>query len=168
VGGIDAGIEFPVQRAAAGLTPEASCAGGTAAMTFGVLSAAASHLQRDAHPATMQAAKSEVEAIALDFENGVARSRCSFHKRLYTFVEQYGETGLLSGTFSSLQAQGLPEERADFFRDPWNSPYWLRDRCNRASGKRHFFVYSFGPNRRRESSPTEILRDDIGLYIRPK
>jgi hypothetical protein len=80
-------------------------------------------------------------------------------------VEEYEERGLLEGSFSALQSQGLPSERAEFFLDPWNSPYWLRDRCDRASNQRIVFVYSFGPNRRRDSSRTEILGDDVGAYV---
>jgi cell division protein FtsW (lipid II flippase) len=134
-------------------------------LILGQLSAVASRAQRSAHPATMQAAHSEVEAIAIDFLTGLAHSNCNLHKRLYTFVEEYEERGLLEGSFSALQSQGLPSERAEFFLDPWNSPYWLRDRCDRASNQRIVFVYSFGPNRRRDSSRTEILGDDVGAYV---
>ena len=83
----------------------------------------------------------------------------------YTFQEKYAQTYLFEGNFSALQSQGLPEERAEFFLDPWNSPYWIRDRCDSDSGERFVFVYSFGPNRRRDSSRTEILGDDIGTYV---
>jgi hypothetical protein len=116
----------------------------------------------------MQAARTEVEAISRDFESGLARSRCNLHKRLYTFVEEYGQTKLYRGSYSSLQSQGLPKERAEFFLDPWNSPYWIRDRCDRQSDTRIMFIYSFGPNRRRDSSRTELLGDDIGSFISPR
>ncbi len=135
---------------------------------LGLISGAASRAQRIAHPDNLAAASSEVEAISRDFATGLARSRCNLHKRLYTFVEEYGQTALFNGSFSRLQSQGLPEERAEFFLDPWNSPYWIRDRCDRKSNRRIMFVYSFGPNRRRDSSRTEILGDDIGSYISAK
>lgn len=138
-----------------------------ATIVLGLLSGAASRMQRDVHPAIMQAAKDEVEAIRRDFESGRANTRCNLHKRLYTFVVQYNETGLLNGEFAALQTQGLPAERADFLLDPWNSPYWLRDRCDRRTGKRYTFVYSFGPDRNRDSTETEILGDDVGAYINP-
>jgi hypothetical protein len=139
-----------------------------AVIGLGILSATVSRAARGEHPANMQAAKTEVEAISRDFESGLARSRCSLHKRLYTFVEEYDQPNLYSGSFSSLQSQGLPKERAEFFLDPWNSPYWIRDRCNRRTDTRVMFIYSFGPNRRRDSSRTEILGDDIGSYISPE
>ncbi len=139
-----------------------------AVIGLGLISGAASRAQQNAHPANLQAAMSEVEAIARDFEDGLAESDCNLHKRVYTFVEDYDQIDLYDGSFAALQAQGLPEERADFFLDPWNSPYWIRDRCVRRTDERILFVYSFGPNRRRDSSRTEILGDDIGAHISPQ
>ncbi len=136
-----------------------------AILGLGLISGAVSRAQRNAHPTNLLAAKNEVEAIAGDFKSGLARSRCNLHKRLYTFVEEYEQTNLFKGSFAGLQSQGLPKERAEFFLDPWNSPYWIRDRCDQQSNKRLIFVYSFGPNRRRDSTRTEILGDDIGTYI---
>ncbi len=134
-------------------------------IVLGSLSGAASRAQRDVHPDILKAAQTEVEAIKRDFESGRVKISCSKHKRLYTYMVQYGEDGLLRGEFARLQNQGLPAERADYFLDPWNSPYWIRDRCDRRTGKRHVFVYSFGPDRNRDSTDTEILGDDIGAYI---
>ena len=136
-----------------------------AVISLGLLTAAFTRAERDEHPANMQAAQTEVEAISRDFESGLAESRCNLHKRLYTFVEEYDQEDLYRGSYSSLQSQGLPKERAEFFLDPWNSPYWIRDRCNRKADTRIMFVYSFGPNRRRDSSRTELLGDDIGSHI---
>lgn len=138
-----------------------------ATLALGLISSTASRAQRDAHPATLEAAQAEVEAIRRDFESGRVRSRCSIHKRLYTFVVQYDQPNLLRGEFASLKSQGLPEERADFLLDPWNSPYWIRDRCDRETRRRVVFVYSFGPNRRRDSTVLEIKGDDVGAYITP-
>lgn len=136
-----------------------------AVVSLGLVTGAVSRAQRDAHPENLAAARDEALAIAADFESGLAQSRCNLHKRLYTFVEQYGQDGLLRGGFAALQSQGLPAERAAYFLDPWNSPYWIRDRCDARGGKRFVFVYSFGPNRRRDSTPTELLGDDIGAFI---
>ena len=134
-------------------------------IALGLITGTVSRAARDAHPENRQAAKIEVEAISRDFENGFAATRCNLHKRLYTFVIEYEQTDLLTGSYSQLQSQGLPAERAEFFLDPWNSPYWIRDRCDRQSNKRVTFVYSFGPDRKRNSTPTEILGDDIGHII---
>lgn len=140
---------------------------GAITLALGLLSSVGSRAQRDAHPETMAAARAEIAALEQDFESGRVVSRCSLHKRLYTFVQQYDQPNLLSGAFAQLERQGLPAERAEFLLDPWNSPYWIRDRCDRRSGRRVVFVYSFGPNRRRESTVFEIGGDDIGAYISP-
>lgn len=136
-----------------------------AVFALGLLGAAVTRWQRDTDPALLEAARIEVEAISRDFEDGYAESECNLHKRLYTFVVEHEQGGIYSGSFSALQSQGLNEDRADFFLDPWNSPYWIRDRCDRETNQRTTFVYSFGPNRIRDSSRTEILGDDIGAVI---
>ena len=136
-----------------------------AVLGLGLVNGAMSRAQRNVDPANLQAVEIEVEAIARDFESGLASSRCNLHKRVYSFVEKYNQTGLFRGDFAGLKSQGLAEERAEFFLDPWNSPYWIRDRCERSANRRLIFVYSFGPNRRRDSTRTEILGDDIGAHI---
>ncbi len=136
-------------------------------MALGLASAAATRMQRDEHPATMAAAQAEVEAIKRDFESGRVKARCNVHKRLYSYVVKYEQFGLQQGEFASLVSQGMPEERAEFLLDPWNSPYWIRYRCNRKTQTEVFFVYSFGPDRRRQSTKTEIGGDDVGAYISP-
>lgn len=136
-----------------------------AVIGLGLISGTFSRAQRDARPENLQAAGIEAEAISHDFESGLVITSCNLHKRIYTFVKEYGATNLFKGSYSQLQPLGLPEERAEFFLDPWNSPYWIRDRCDPQTNKRVTFIYSFGPNRRRDSTPTEIHGDDIGSYI---
>lgn len=87
------------------------------------------------------------------------------HKRLYSFVAKYEQTYLNEESFAQLTMQGLPVARAEFFLDPWNSPYWIRDVCASMNEPRMMVVYSFGPNRRRDSSRDEILGDDLGEYL---
>ncbi len=139
-----------------------------AVVTLGFVTAAAASHQRQVHPGNVVAVKSELSALTEDFESGRVRLRCSLHKRLYTFVREYDQTYLNSGAFSELNLQGMPKERAEFFLDPWNSPYWIRDRCASRNSVRTTFVYSLGPNRRRDSTRTEIHGDDIGSYISAK
>ncbi len=133
---------------------------------LGLLGAWFTRTQRASDPALIETAKAEAGALQRDFLDGRATTECNRHKRLYTFLNQYKQFGLLEGQFVALEAQGLPEARARFFLDPWNSPYWLRDRCSKSRGRRLTFVYSFGPNRRRDTSRYEILGDDIGAWIR--
>jgi len=136
-----------------------------AVIGLGLVTAIAARHQRQVHPGNVVAVKSELSALKEDFESGRVRRRCGLHKRLYTFVEKYDQTSLYIGAFSQLTRQGLPEERAEFFLDPWNTPYWIRERCDSRSGKRTAFVYSMGPNRRRDSTREQILDDDIGEYL---
>ena len=81
---------------------------------------------------------------------------------MYSYVEKYDRSELLTGEFSRLQQQGLPEARAEFFIDPWGAPYWVRHQCSSEPWRQTVFIYSFGPNRRRDSGRWNILRDDVG------
>ena len=78
-------------------------------------------------------------------------------------MESYGEEELYEGIFAKLVEKGVPIERTRFFLDPWNTPYWIRHKCN--DEEEIAFVYSFGPNRRRDSSRWKIRGDDVGAYI---
>jgi hypothetical protein len=128
--------------------------------------------QRREDPATLELAKVEAEALANDLR-ALAQKRgkrsitkCGLHKRLYTFAQEKGllqDLGVMS--FANLTERGLPEARAEFFLDPWSSPYWIRDHCRKKDGPRVVFVYSFGPDRSRDSSRRDILDDDIGQLV---
>lgn len=134
------------------------------AMGLGLGTAMASRSIWTGRPEVLAAARTETEALKNDFLRR-ARTRCGVHKRVYSFVEKYDQDKLYDGQFASLTAQGLPEERAEFFLDPWNSPYWIRHKCSKSRGAVRKFVYSFGPNRRRDSSSWEIRGDDVGVMI---
>jgi hypothetical protein len=113
----------------------------------------------------LAAARAELEALRRDFVTARVRTPCGLHKRLYTFVEDYGVEALRAGEFSRRAVPGLTEARAEFFLDPWNLPYWLRDRCSEDGKQRRIFVYSTGPNRMRDSTPWEVLPDDVGAVL---
>ena len=136
-----------------------------------ILSALTVTVVRYAHavdPAKLEMTGRELDALAKDFSSGQVRTRCGIHKRLYTFVEQYKQSYLLRGEFSRLLQMNGEDARAEFLLDPWNSPYWIRHKCK--AGREAKFVYSFGPNRSRDSSDWEIGDkdaggDDIGVYL---
>lgn len=122
--------------------------------------------------ASLELASAETKALQHDLLEAAAAistatiTKCALHQRLYTFVRGSNRAGLLrKGSFVALAARASPDGRAEFFLDPWGSPYWIRDRCDRDAGRRAVFVYSFGPNRSRDSSRWEILGDDIGQYV---
>ena len=134
-------------------------------------SAALSRLQRGASPEAIQSAHFELEALKRDFHafeadpDGHFDFQCGLHKRLYTYVESYGADFLYEGEFAALTGRGLPKDRANFFIDPWNGPYWIRSRCSEDYREQSVFLYSFGPNRVRDSSRWEFLHDDPGIYM---
>lgn len=108
-------------------------------------------------------AHAEVEALVSDFAGPKLHTRCGIHKRLYTFMREYGQTHLLYGEFAELVRDVGEYDRANYLLDPWNSPYWVRHKCD--DGRVVAFVYSFGPNRQRDSSEWEIRGDDIGKQL---
>ena len=128
-------------------------------------------LNRTADPQRLAATRLELAALERDLlqlmeeRGGKLAKSCKIHKRLYTYVQKYDVEELLELEFSRLSGQGVPRERVEFFLDPWNSPYWVRDRCTRDKKRRSTFVYSLGPNRRRDSSKWEIRGDDLGVYL---
>jgi len=140
-------------------------------LCLGVANAALSQVQRASSPEAVRAAERELEAMKNDFfavaeqQDGLIPVRCGLHKRLYTFVESYDKRFLEHGEFAALTSQGLPDERAAFFIDPWNDPYWIRSRCSKDRSRRSVFLYSFGPNRRRDSNKWEHRPDDLGVYL---
>lgn len=108
-------------------------------------------------------AAAETSALARDFEVKRLRSRCGLHKRLYTFVEEYGARGMNDSGYLLADEKDAPPVRKIHYLDPWNMPYWIRHRC--VGDNVSVFVYSFGPNRRRDSSATAIAFDDVGTYV---
>jgi len=143
---------------------------GTLSLGLGMAQASVSRFQRGASPEAIENARQELEALKRDFfanaENGLLPVRCSVHKRLYTYVERYEQRFLTRGAFAALTQQGLPDARAEFFIDPWNNAYWLRTKCSKDRRKQRVFLYSFGPNRRRDSGRWELAGDDIGILLR--
>jgi hypothetical protein len=75
-------------------------------------------------------------------------------------VKKYQQDYLLEGEFSRLVESSGNAARAEYLLDPWNSAYWIRHKCRK--GREVSFVYSFGPNRRRDSSDWEIGDEDAG------
>lgn len=135
---------------------------------LGLLNAYASDVFRNDDPKIVAAARKESEALFTGYYNLLAGKYnqkspiCNFHRRVFTQKSQYdGLAEEALSLFKSLQSQGLPEERATFIIDPWNSPYWIRDYCL-DDGRRLIQVYSLGPDRQRQSTRAAIGGDDVG------
>ena len=112
----------------------------------------------------LQALDRDLQEIAMRRERSFA-TKCGTHKRLHSFVRKYDVDDLHTLEFGSLNGPGVAPERIEYFLDPWNSPYWIRDKCSKDRSRRTVFVYSFGLNRRRDSSHWEVAGDDLGTYI---
>jgi hypothetical protein len=132
---------------------------------LGLANAAASRRLVSRHPDTIEAARSEAKALKMDFLTRQLPTKCGLHKRIYTYVVQFDQDYLLEGAFSRLTAQGLPAARAEYFLDPWNSPYWVRAQCSDDRSRVSVYIYSFGPNRSRDSDRWQIVEDDVGAYV---
>jgi hypothetical protein len=132
-----------------------------------LLAVATEHWTREreaSRPELVDLARLETEALGADLAEGEG-TRCGLHKRLYTFRAAYRADQLAAGRFAALTQRGLPEDRARFFLDPWNSPYWIRSTCDGKADRRATLVYSFGPNRRRDSGPWQLEGDDVGSVV---
>jgi hypothetical protein len=128
--------------------------------------AAVTRDQRNNDPTNIDAAETELLALRRDFIDGDLDTRCGLHKRLYAYANQYDQDSIFDGEFARLTRQRMAASRAEFLLDPWNSPYWLRDICHRKNSRRATLIYSFGPNRRRDSTAWELKGDDIGIYLK--
>ena len=122
----------------------------------------------EGHPHDLAAARLEIDALKRDLVGSDLSKRCGLHKRLYTYAQEYGDARFSAGEFSRLREKGIPAERSHYLLDPWNLPYWIHVVCRRDPRDHAVFVYSFGPNRRRDSSVQEIRVDDIGSRVKDR
>jgi hypothetical protein len=134
-------------------------------IVLGAATASVSGTNRSADPRSVEVARVELSALGRDFLSRVQPTVCGMHQRIHRYAQHFSAFFLFKGEFAKLTDSGLPAERAQFFLDPWNSPYWVLDECT-SGGDRFVIVYSFGPNRRRDSSQAGQLRgDDVGAVI---
>ena len=95
--------------------------------------------------------------------------KSSIHKRIFTAEKSgYFKPGthnrFLNGQASALYVPGR-KDRFGFYLDPWNNPYWIKWQRS----KRRLIIYSFGPNRRRDSRferKADLQPDDIAIVLR--
>jgi len=108
-------------------------------------------------------AQRETHALAADFQRKRLRSRCGVHMRVYSFVEAYGARRMAESGFGADLVSDTDLQRKQHFLDPWHLPYWIRHHCR--DGESVAFVYSFGPDRRRQSTSSGTAGDDIGAVV---
>ena len=138
---------------------------------LGVTSAAAAGRWFPEDPMKIEAARLETDALRADLlqmarqEGELAAGKCGLHKRLFSFVEKYRKQQLQEGSFASIVREPSSSDRARYFIDPWNTPYWIRHSCGEGPGGSEVLVYSFGPNRMRDSGSGGIRGDDVGAVL---
>lgn len=108
-------------------------------------------------------AKQELKQLQSDFETHGLQTSCGLHKRIFTYAQKYKAVELRNGEFGRNLKKTGEDGRSEFFLDPWNTPYWVLHQCSKKQVSR--FLYSFGPNRQRDSTDREVLGDDIGVYM---
>ncbi|MBI2375720.1 MAG: hypothetical protein HYV07_17120 [Deltaproteobacteria bacterium] len=113
-------------------------------------------------------AKTELEALSRDVAKGARRKldkKRQVHKRVFT-ARRSAYFKLSKGDFVSLPADEDARARRRFFVDPWQQPYWIF--VQNRGGETTRWVYSFGPNRKRESElgfPPKQTGDDVFVPI---
>ena len=89
---------------------------------------------------------------------------CAKHERLNSNGETVQRRPALQRSLSFAYTQWFAQRAGRFFIDPWSTAYWVRTTCNDKRDK--VFIYSFGPNRARDSSKWKLGGDDIGVLFR--
>lgn len=91
------------------------------------------------------------------------------HKRIYTAIQQdyfdLSEGSLFLKSRSVRSDENTPDGGETYYLDPWNNPYWVYYKRS----KRTAILYSFGPNRKRDSDLRRELGlagDDVGVVFR--
>lgn len=108
-------------------------------------------------------AEQEVKTLANDV---VARSAGTtdlwrmrrVHKRVWSAIQEGYVDGSKLQMFTHPECDQSADLRQKYGIDPWGSPYWLEMERAR-DGRRLVTVYSFGPNRRRDS--VDDRADDV-------
>ena len=97
-------------------------------------------------PTRHATAVAELEELASQLSDGGAQralfSKRRVHKRVYTATKR---------GYCKFKPVDGADERSRFLLDPWNQPYWIVT-YTEAGGGLTVFLYSFGPNRRRDST----------------
>jgi hypothetical protein len=143
------------------LTPKAILVGAALALALSAGLTEVSNAQvRKGDPERAACARAEVANLLSDIvEGGAAKDGLrgvegSLHRRVWIAVEHGYLDGGKLGRFGATRCEGVAaqgiETRHQFATDPWGLSYWLyTERLD--DGRQRLTVYSFGPNRRRDS-----------------
>jgi hypothetical protein len=131
-------------------------------------------------------AHAELEVLSRDLSrNDAPRKKLwkkrRVHKRVFTAVKsrymRFGTEGEFLERQRTPAEKGEGEARHDargYFLDPWNQPYWILSH-RLAPGRLRVLLYSFGPNRRRDTdveliagtstTSSMLAGDDVGILF---
>jgi hypothetical protein len=121
---------------------------------------------RPGQHARISIAAAESEALVRDFSEMIDQRAankersCNMHRRIYTWAQQNLSSKAGATEFAQFQRLEPTSQRSHYFLDPWNMPYWIRRTCT--SDETRLTIYSFGPNRQRDSITHRLIGDDIG------
>lgn len=94
--------------------------------------------------------RAELALLAKDMKDGATPklfNKNGIHKRVFTATRD-GYYTLADGSFATRTSGDAKDSgRRKFFLDPWNNPYWVLVEKD----EDRVVVYSFGPNRRRDT-----------------
>jgi len=143
---------------------------GAVALTaaLGITSAFATGSEVTRDDGRVAQARAELEALRQDFldmrreRGGRFVTQCNINARLHTIDSHLSLATLHGGEFARVAGRSSAE-RARYLLDPWEMPYWVSDECDSAA--RYILLYSFGPDRRRDSTPWATGGDDVGVYV---
>ena len=133
-----------------------------AVAALGVGTAATVDTFRGEDPDRVNLAQAELAALKQDFyaNKAVLPRSPGLDLRLNNFVLAGNEPPLSSGRFAQRAKKGLMEpERARYFLDPWNQPYWIADQYQ--GGERLMYLYSHGANTRADRALSGGEGDDV-------
>lgn len=120
-----------------------------------------------AEPAELAAAHDELASLAAQLQSGGltarARRRSRIHKRVYTAIR---------ARYLSAPPTAPAALRRSYHLDPWQQPYWLLIEPGPDESSA-VLLYSFGPNRRRDTviehvpqDARSLAGDDLGVALR--
>jgi hypothetical protein len=148
------------------ISAPALLAAATLVMALGAASGWLSARGRPGQYARISIAAAESEALVRDFSEMIDQRAsykersCNMHRRVYTWAQQSLSSEAATTEFAQFHRLEPTSQRSQYFIDPWNMPYWIRRTCS--SHERRLTIYSFGPNRQRESITHRLIGDDIG------
>lgn len=122
--------------------------------------------------AKVAVARSELEQLAGHVRRDGTTSRLAGRRRVHKRVFTAMAVGYLRAQpMTTTNVDVSDERRATYELDPWQQPYWIL-MTKHADGSPTILLYSFGPNRRRDTVLDEAMADgamagdDLGVSLR--